>query len=304
MKADVSRILHTIPELAWVQVDAHGVEYIPPRYNLCKARSRFVLKFLTQQGALKRLQGEFFVCLYDGWREYSTPFANPTFVPWSDVDPARFTGLGSMGEPRFMHLDSNGIFPVLPLPVLAFCRHRGDTNTLLIPDPHFLNTRFQNYRQQIDLHDLPWEAKAEILFWRGRKHITNYPQQIDPHPREYITSGHWPFVDACYSKDIPISEQLGCKYILDADGFVNAWSGCFWKLYANSVPVKFRSHWEQWYYPSLRDRENVIFTDLDLETTYDWLRNNDAEASRIAMAGRQVAARLTYEYACEEYLVA
>ena len=305
MRAEISAVLNSIPELAWVSIDARGVEYISPRHHLEEENARPVLQYLERYAAVRGFEGEFFLCLYDGWREYSKPFDKPTFLPWNEVDHSRFTGLGSAGEPRFVHLHSDGIFPTLPLPVLAFCRHRGDVNTLLIPDPHFLAPDFQDFRRQVDLYDLDWEAKrADVLFWRGAKNVSTYPQQIELHHREFLTSTCLTFVDASYSRDVPISLQLQYKFLIDADGFVSTWSGLFWKLYSNSVPVKLRSHWEHWYYHLLCDRENIILSDFDLHATNEWLKANDTLASRVASAGKRLASQLTYEYALEEYVIA
>src|SRR5690348_6962743 len=220
VRSEISKVLTDIPELAWVSLNSRGVQqYIPPRYNLREGYGRFVLQYLQRYATRRAFEGEFFLCLYDGWREYSKPFDKPKFVPWQEVDPSRFRGFGSQGEPRFMHRYSDGIFPILPLPVLAFCRHKGDANTLLIPDPHFLRPDFQAFRKQVEMYDVAWEAKkGDVLFWRGTKHISAYPEQIEPHHREFITSDRWPFVDACYSTKIPISLQLQHKFLIDADG--------------------------------------------------------------------------------------
>src|SRR5689334_11630033 len=145
MRAEVSRILEEIPELAWVSVKPRGVQYIPPRFSLREYYSQPVLQYLERYATLRGFEGEFFLCLYDGWREYSKPYEKPIFVPWSEVDHSRFVGRGSEDEPRFVHLYSDGVFPTLPLPVLAFCRHKSDTSTLLIPDPHFLRPDFQEF---------------------------------------------------------------------------------------------------------------------------------------------------------------
>jgi hypothetical protein len=304
MDTEITQVLDAIPELGFVKVTTKEVFYTPPQCNLLEWRSLPVLGYLKRYAQIRDFEGEFFLCLYDGWREYSKPFENPVFVPWKDVDPTRFTGLGSEGEPRFMHRVSDGIFPTMPLPVLTFCRHKGDKNALLIPDAQYLPCQFSDLVEQVKRHDLDWsDKKGDVLYWRGSPTVSSYPQQVDPHPREFITSSKSSFVDASYSTDTPIADQLGHKYLIDADGMVNAWSGLFWKLSSNSVPVKISSHWEQWYYGFLRDGENIIMSDLDLGRTFRRLTENDAIVREVAQAGKKLASRLTYEYACRDYVI-
>jgi hypothetical protein len=267
-------------------------------------RSAPVLSYLSDYGGLRRFEGEYFLCLYDGWREYSSPSVNPIFVPWQDVDPDRYAGVGSEGEPRFAHRYADSIFPVLPLPVLAFCRHVGDRNTLLIPDVEFLFNRFKRLCKEVDQYDVEWNAKhGDTLFWRGNRHCTYYPGQSHLHPRDFITSQTAAFVDAAYTADTPLSDQLLHKYLIDADGMVSAWSGLFWKLRSNSVPVKLKSHWEQWYYYLLQDGENLIVSDFNLARTYEKLLKDDHRIRAIAQAGQRLSAQLTYEFACSQYVI-
>ncbi len=305
MRSDVAQILVAIPELAHVALREGAVTYTPPLRNLCEFRCRPVLSYLSRYSSLRGFGGEYFLCLYDGWREYSAPSVNPIFVPWREVDAARFAGVGSEGEPRFLHRYADGIFPVLPLPVLAFCRHVGDVNTLLIPDASYLNNQFKPLCDQVAEHDIDWDAKdGRTLFWRGRRRTAPYPGQVHPHPRDFITSQTAALVNASYSADTPVAQQLQHKYLIDADGMVNAWSGLFWKLRSNSVPVKLKSHWEQWYYPLLQDGANLILSDLNLAHTYEKLIKDDDRICAIAQAGKKLASRLTYEFACEEYTIA
>jgi len=192
----------------------------------------------------------------------------------------------------------------LPLQVLTFCRHRGDINALLIPDPQYLRTQFGNYCREVELHDVTWSSKdGSTLFWRGNRRKACYQKQIEPHPRDFITSQKWTFVDAHFSRNTPIAAQLTHKFLLDLDGMVNAWSGLFWKLSSNSVPVKIKSHWEQWYYPLLHEGKNIVVSDLDLEQTHRRLIADDALAYEIAQAGKTLVSRLTLQYACEEYVI-
>lgn len=54
----------------------------------------------------------------------------------------------------------------------------------------------------------------------------------------------------------------------------------------------------------LHDGENVVFTDLNLENTYHKLAKDDVLACAIGLNGKNLSERLTYEFACEEYVIA
>lgn len=299
--SQLSHILAAIPELGLISIRGRGVKYVPPRTNACDWRAPPVLDYLQRYADHRRIDGEYFLCLYDGWREYSAPCATPVFVPWRDVDPGRFAGTGADGEPRFIHRHADGIFPVLPRPVLTFCRHAGDTGAWLIPDAEFLETRFKRFLDDVRASDCGWDDKrGDVLYWRGQRRSTN---SGDSHVRDLIARSEARHLDARLTTETTIADQLRYKYLLDVDGMVSAWSGLFWKLASNSVPVKVRSHWEQWYYRWLRDGESIVLTDLDFEQTFRHLARTDGECHRISQCGRRLAERLSYQFACEEYVI-
>lgn len=300
--ADVAKILRTIPELGFVSLRNGSVTFTSPLVNLHTRLCGPVIAYLQTYSAVRRFSGDFFLCLYDGWREYSKPFEKPTFVRWKEVDSSRFQGTGSMGEPRFIHLHDDGVFPTLPLPVLSFCRHHGDPSVLLIPDWQFLSDGFRWFTRQVDSHDIAWDRKnGDTLFWRGAaRRVRDFG---GARSRDVVTSITSDRVDAKYASDVPVSDFLRHKYILDIDGMVSAWSGLYWRLWSNSLPVKLSSHWEQWYYPMLTNRENIVVSGDDLISTYEWLVANDELARQIAGRGQVLARRLTYAFAIEEYKI-
>lgn len=299
---DIAGILFNIPELGFVSIRAGRSIFLPPRYHVWIQRADPVLRYLAAYSSLRGFEGDFFLCLYDGWREYSAPCDNPTFVPWREVDQSRYVGLGSVREPRFIHRFDDGIFPVFPLPVLAFCRHRNDPNTMLIPDPEFLQDEFRDYTEKVAQYDIDWSRKdGSAMYWRGSYRSDR--SFSEPSPRHFVTSVGAQWIDARYASDVPISEALRHKYVLDVDGFVNAWSGLYWKLRSNSLPVKLTSHWEQWYYNMIEDRRHLILSGRDLWTTYEELVSDDQRARLIAEEGRALASRLTCRFALEEYVI-
>lgn len=300
--SDIRDILTEIPELAFITLDNGLESYTPPIHNVWGGRSGPVNEYLDRYSRARGFSGEFFVCLYDGWREYTSPFANPRFTPWDQCHKPHFASKGSAGEPRFINHIRHDIFPVLPLPVLTMCRHRGDTNTLLIPDAEFLGNQFHPFTSKVDASDIPWSEKdGTCLFWRGSANTCFYSNTLQ-HPRDFAVQHGFPVNAAFQSADI--SEFLRYKFLLDLDGMVSAWSGFFWKLYSNSLVVKLDSHWEQWYYPMLKDRENVWLTGRDLRATFQELRTADSDFTRtIAEGGKALANKLTYDYAVNEYTI-
>ena len=303
MNFEIANILRTLPELGYVSVSGDRLSYVPPLFNLVAARrTQQVLSYLQTYSSLRSFRGEYFLCLYDGWREYSVPCQAPVFVPWNEVNSDRYLGFGSRGEPRFVHRFSDGVFPVLPLPVLTFCRHRGDRSAWLIPDPEFLDDEFSHYTSQVMAHDVDWgEKDGSSLYWRGNRRATRALSELSP--REYVTSREDYRIDARYAGDVPVAESLKHKFLLDVDGMVSAWSGLFWKLLSNSLPVKLESHWEQWYYRFIEDQKHLVVSNRDLLRTYEFLKENNARANAIAQEGKRLATRLNRAFAVEEYII-
>ena len=303
MNPEIGKILTTIQELAYVSIRNGRITYTPPIHSVWERRAGPTLAYLKAYASVRAFAGDYFLCLYDGWREYSEPCASAVFVPWKDVDHSRYIGVGSEGEPRFMHRYQDRVFPVLPLPVLAFNRHRGDSTTWLLPDAEFLVDGFRDITSKVAARDIDWDAKdGSKIYWRGSR----WPAlSFDgPPPRDFVTSLSDRRVDASFSRGEVSYEYLRHKYLLDIDGMVNSWSGLFWKLGSNSVPLKLASHWEQWYYYQLVDGEHVVVTDREhLLKTYEKLSRDDLRSSQIARNGKALAAGLTYEFAVEEYMI-
>jgi len=255
-------ILSQIVELGFIRF-SNGIitECIPPKVNLYYTkhdRWTSTIGYIKRQGAEGNMvDGGYFVCVFDGWREYST-YVDPLarrYVSWMDMsatEQAKFIGVGSAGEPRFRHLHEDAaLYPVLPHPIIAYNRHIGDYNVQLIPDAEFITTRFAKFVDQVRIGDSPYEDKVGCVIWRGGGNIAMGSSYFDKHPRlVVIDEGRRAGIDASFM-NTSISWMLGHKYILDIDGMVSAWSGLYWKLSSNSLVWKVRSHWEQWYYAKM-----------------------------------------------------
>ena len=72
----------------------------------------------------------------------------------------------------------------------------------------------------------------------------------------------------------------------------------YWKLLCNSVVFKVNSHWEQWYYPDLKEWVHYIPVkgDLsDLKEKFEWALSHDAECQEISKNATKFVQELTYE---------
>jgi len=304
ISAEVREVLNDIVELGYAVFDSDGAyRYIAPKVNLWSGRWRQMSQFLQGLNGAGKLSGEFFVCLFDGWREYAHPSDEKVFVPWSSVDKSLFLGKGTCEEPRFVHAcqDTN-IFPIMPHPVIAFNRHTDDANTLVIPDPDFIDTGFKEFAKEVADNDIPWERKVDLAIWRGRRHVSDY--KVDPvlHARDRITRLDDSLLSASYSYDTPISEQLKYKFIVDVEGTTSSWSGLYWKLLSNSLVIRIKSHWENWYSSSLINGENCVVTTIeDLPKCIRWCVDHPVACERMAANGTKLARKLNYQHAIERF---
>jgi hypothetical protein len=179
-------ILQEIVELGYISFQNGSIlEVTKPVYNLqISPMDRWtpLMKYFAEYASRHPdFEGEFFLSLYDGWREYSEPSPpeERQYIQWMTIDPSErtqfFIGKGHHGEPRFRHLltDRPEIYPELPLKVLAFGRHRGDRNTILLPDTEFLTTQFGSYVRDVQAADesLSFHSRVSKITWHGSKHM-------------------------------------------------------------------------------------------------------------------------------------
>ena len=336
---EVAETLREIVELGFVRVrpaDGAGaprVDVRAPLVNVAtahhlEATARYLREYA---GRRPEFSGEFFLCLYDGWREYGEPERDPArrrYVPWRELAPAdraRFIGRGSVGEPRFIHgHPDTSLYPVLCRPVLAYCRHVGDTSVRLIPDAEFLKDEFRPFAAQVRAGAVPFEKTAPKMFWRGSANVNAGYAYLAAglavprvHPRRLLVAlSESPaevapglrvadFCDASFAR-ATVAEMLRHRYQLDVDGMVSAWSGLYWKLLSPALVVKAPTHWEQWYYRDLVPGQHFVpLADFgDLKKVYLWCAAHDDECAAIAARATAFAESLTMDYALDRYTIA
>ncbi|MGA8614320.1 MAG: glycosyl transferase family 90 [Xanthobacteraceae bacterium] len=309
-------------ELGYVSVQNGAVvEWVPPknlfhhRWNRWTPTINYIHDYAKNHVGWG---GEFFVCVYDGWREYSSyaEEGSRKYVSWRDVEHDKFLGFGIANEPRFRHRhDDITIYPEMPRKVLAYNRHLNDRNAILIPDSEFIITRFASYLQQVKNGDIPWGQKASKLVWRGSPlsfngnafygYESNSRRQRDVAVSLSSKPEYRDVIDASYTPT-PIPWMLRHKYMLDIDGTVNAWSALWWKMSSNSLVWKLKTHWQQWYYDMLIPYQHYVpLSDFSqIREVFDWCEHNQPTCLAIVKEAKQLMQKLTYEFAISEYEVA
>ncbi len=279
-----------IVELGYVHIcDGRVVASIPPKDCARMDRWEPTLEYLNTEP--HELCGEFFLCLYDGWRENSKPcwptHAPPEFMPWQHPKVKKQHYL--VGN-RFCHsvMAPSGVYPELALPVLTYHKHVMDRTAVCIPHVEC------NYELNIQHDDCAWDSKKDVVFWRGAR-ISQHASEYSylgvggKHPREWIMNKTG--VDAAFENNVPIDVHLQHKYLLDIDGTVSDWQGLHWKLLSNSVVLKHKSHWQNWYSIHLRAWEHYVPIDdfRNLDNILNWCKRNDDKCKEIAQNATQFA---------------
>ena len=317
---EVQDVLENIAELGYVSVQ-NGIiiELVPPKNNLFHHRwdrwtptINYIRDYTKHHN---RWSDEYFICLYDGWREMSAYVDEHSrkYMPWSDVERAKFAGVGLANEPRFCHRhEDTTIYPELPRKVLAYNRHLNDRNVLLIPDYEFVATGFAFHLQEVKNGDIPWEHKASKVIWRGSRLALGsavfYDLEVDSKRQRDVAVSfsakpeYRDVLDASYNQT-PIPWMLKYKYLLDIDGTVNAWSALYWKMSSNSLVWKLKSHWEQWYYDMLLPYQHYVPVSDFSQTRelFHWCEHNHPECLEIVKKAKRLMQKLTHEFAVSEY---
>lgn len=201
-------------------------------------------------------------------------------------------------------------------PVLCFCRRAATRGQILIPDFEALRG-YERLEHTIDraADRFPWPAKEPLAFWRGASTGGRFEKptwrQI-PRARLVAVSLSRPdLVDARFvslaqgadqNSDLAVEgflgtrvspiESLRYRYLVDADGNGSSWSRMVWLLRSNSLLLKQKSPYLQWYYPLLEPGRHYVETApdfSDLASLVEWARQNDEEARSIAEAGSRFA---------------
>lgn len=213
------------------------------------------------------------------------------------------------------------------VPVLTFAKLIDDKDSIVIPDPYYLeNLGYQKNFAIIDqvLMLTSREARLPIAYWRGSStgmpELTRESWQDNPRIRLCLKAKETPeLIDARITRIVqadeliesdpklqslmapwdPLQRNIDFRFGIDIDGNACSW-GFFQKLYMDLALIKVRSQWMQWYYPFIEDRKNVLYIDPDLsglENAASLLRADDLMAMRLAENARELVRGLDYTQA-------
>ena len=297
-------ILQEIVELGYINVQNNRItQFQKPLDNVFSNGTLISSDYFRWNSTLKYINdyiyynddfdGEYYVCLYDGFREGNSwcTEKDRVYVQWSSLtkeEKQRFIGQGSLGEPRFKQPEGK-VYPLFNHKVLTYCRHINDEACLLIPDVEFIHTQFKQFTDQVDEYDIPFDEKTKECFWRGSSNDACCLRN-DAVNSSYCNASF----TGCSLKD-----QLKYAYLLDMDGCVSSWSGFYWKLYSNSIVLKTKSVWEQWYYDTLIPFVDFIPIDSLSEIPLV-MQNDDTKTKKTKKTNSPF---FSYEYAIREYKI-
>jgi hypothetical protein len=228
---------------------------------------------------------------------------------------------------RFIVIMQHWDYPFHDVASIAYGKQRGQAPAVrLIPDAFFFDS--EGY-EELRLSNLPdWTDRQDVVFWRGSATgctiaaagqpsqtleqvpriamclaLKDHPKTdvaimnawTQPVPRELgiqrLTS--W----GIYRPAIPMIEHARYRYLIDIDGFANAWS-FFEKLLLGSCVLKVGSPFEQWFYNDIVEWEHFVPVreDLsDLVEKIEWCLSNVDASRSIAERGQAFALSNTLE---------
>lgn len=283
---DVTILPDAVAVLAWSPADGWAAS--PLRNAVHHDRLGSLVGFLDGIGG--RLGSEpwwVLVCLDDGWREGTRPDQAATWA--SARRPAGGLAQGSM----LTHLS------VKRPRVLCFGRLVGDSSAELIPEPHWLYSRYYaRTRLQLPFEDRRWGRKAMTAVYAGGRNGRSesfLDRSLELGPREHLSR-----LVAIQRLDVTVAlggglsrrAQLRHRWVLDIDGFARTWDAWAWKQRSRSVVLSQTSVWESYFTQRFEPWRHYvpISNDLsDLCSVLTWCRDNDAEAYAIALRGRRLA---------------
>ncbi len=211
----------------------------------------------------------------------------------------------------------------------VLCYDSNFDHHLLLPDSDFLYRHaYQDFKDQLATQSIPWEARQEILYWRGsatgdKKNdeewrmmprfrlcqlatevankdlfdlkVTRITNRFSS--QEVISEIKNSGFTAPYTAAI---DQVKYKYLIDLDGHGSTWTGLFLRLLTGSTLLKVNSQrgFRQWFHDRLIPWENYvpIKSDFsDLEETVLYLKSHDQLAKKIGNAGSKLGYSMTLE---------
>jgi hypothetical protein len=209
---------------------------------------------------------------------------------------------------------------------LSFCHDQ--PQTILIPDAQYIyDLGYRRYRDGVRQRWIPWEDRSPVAFWRGgangvvtrevgkslgwswlpRAHLCDMATHlsgIDAKLTEippYLSNHYGPYmvgVERFMGERVEPLSYIKYRYLIDIDGWTNAWSGFLQKMLTGSTVIKVASPhgYRQWYYDRLEPWKHFVpvNSDLsDLPEALEFVQTNPQKAAEIGRCGKEVADTLT-----------
>lgn len=300
---------------AWAHYEQHGVpfDWFPGNHDdsllALPSRAVCVPPHITEMWSSPDFMFQIGGPLYDWIVECARPLPlTPLFFKSDGVfaDDAHDRMLASLGRADastiaardYVEIEKCAVVGTKPLMCTHLSRSFTAESMLLVPwdDGMFLQG-ISKYTFQ----DLPWSGKTPTAVWRGGSSGLDRPSlrmravaELRGEDVKFVRGG-WPFNDAVIpAEDFGESrtkyEQAEHKYVLVLDGNGPA-SNAQWVFGTGSVPVIVTHPENRWWFQSeLVPMVNYVpATVEDLRSKLEWLRNNDAEAEKIARNARLFA---------------
>jgi hypothetical protein len=244
--------------------------------------------------------------------------------------------------PRFLLVIQHWDYVHFDIASIAYGRKRGQAPAArLVPDGYFFDHNgYEELRRAHANGLLPaWPDRQDMVFWRGTatppwghqlwdgtpiERLEQVPRvalclalKDQPHADAAIIAP-WDFPlpphqalegligHGIYRERIAMLRHADYRYLLDIDGYANAWS-FFEKLLLGSCILKVGSRFEQWFYGEINEWEHYVPVapdQSDLIEKVEWCRAHEPEAQAIGERGQEFALRHTYEVAQDRTLQA
>jgi hypothetical protein len=136
-----------------------------------------------------------------------------------------------------------------------------DKDLVLIPDWMNLNS-WHKLKPRIDaaINSFPWDKKISKMIWRGGvADVTGYRKKLVA----YSELTHSKFIDAKFVQDgdkdfMHPEHHLLYKFQISVDGHTAPWERPVWQLYSNSLMIKQKSPFIQWYYNAIKPEQHYV----------------------------------------------
>lgn len=220
-----------------------------------------------------------------------------------------------INEPFYIDLGDGPVqmyHNTLGLELYCFCKHKTLPYSLIPDSEYVLSKGYSNYNDTKQ-----FDEKISKAFWRGSSTGSLNPTTIDENLRVKLCESvkNSDIIDAkitliCQMEDQNLIDYIknnllsdavtketfyNYKYLIDIDGNTNAWSSFFTKLKSNSVVLKVKTNFKQWFYDMLEPYVHYIpieNTLEDIEKKIRWCEEHQDLCVKISNNANELCKRI------------